>query len=113
MSARIRAGGWRPFRPSETSPRRQEPCQRPRQHISSSCKATSSALSPLIPGQIYSLGRAASNRVILSGDKCSRIHAEIAYADEHWRVRDLNSANGTKVNSIAIQGDHELAFNDN
>lgn len=71
------------------------------------------AVIPLIPGQIYSLGRAASNRVILSGDKCSRIHAEIAYADEHWRVRDLNSANGTKVNSIAIQGDHELAFNDN
>ena len=53
---------------------------------------------PLTPGQTCTLGRAASNRIVLKDDLCSREHAEISADEEGWRVRDLNSLNGTRVN---------------
>ncbi len=67
---------------------------------------------PLTPGQTCTLGRAASNRIVLKDDLCSREHAEISSAEGRWRVRDLNSLNGTRVNGAAVETDRELAPND-
>ncbi len=67
---------------------------------------------PLTPGQTCSLGRAASNRIVLKDDLCSREHAEVTFGDGRWRVRDLNSLNGTRLNGVAVEGDRELAVHD-
>jgi pSer/pThr/pTyr-binding forkhead associated (FHA) protein len=53
----------------------------------------------LIAGQRFTLGRANTNRIVLKDEQCSREHAEIYYADGRWCLRDLNSLNGTRINS--------------
>ncbi|MFO0878441.1 MAG: sigma 54-interacting transcriptional regulator [Gemmataceae bacterium] len=67
---------------------------------------------PLDPGQSYTLGRAATNSIVLKDDLCSREHAELSHAGKNWRVRDLGSLNGTRVNEERIEGDRELAASD-
>jgi len=52
---------------------------------------------PLEPSQRYTLGRANTNRIVLKDELCSREHAEIAFADSRWLLRDLKSLNGTRV----------------
>src|ERR1700740_353232 len=49
-------------------------------------------------GQPCTLGRANTNRVVLKDELCSREHAEVYFAEGHWRLRDLKSLNGTRVN---------------
>jgi pSer/pThr/pTyr-binding forkhead associated (FHA) protein len=66
----------------------------------------------LTAGQRYTLGRATTNRIVLKDELCSREHAEIYYADGRWRVRDLNSLNGTRVNDTALEGEWELSPED-
>src|SRR5262249_33071504 len=63
---------------------------------------------PLTPGQRYTLGRASTNRVVLKDDLCSREHAEISYSDGRWRLRDLNSLNGTRLNGQGLDREREL-----
>ena len=41
---------------------------------------------PLAAGQRYTLGRAATNRIVLKDDLCSREHAEVYQLDGHWRL---------------------------
>jgi Nif-specific regulatory protein len=67
---------------------------------------------PLTPGQTCTLGRAASNRIVLKDDLCSREHAEVSVADGRWSVRDLKSLNGTRINGAPVDGDRELSPND-
>ena len=67
---------------------------------------------PLTAGQSYTLGRAATNRIVLKDDLCSREHAEVSWADGHWRVRDLNSLNGTLINSEPLDSEWELSPRD-
>jgi transcriptional regulator with GAF, ATPase, and Fis domain len=67
---------------------------------------------PLAVGQTYTLGRATTNRIVLKDDLCSREHAEISYRGGRWRLRDLNSLNGTRVNSIRLDGEWELTPQD-
>src|SRR5262249_13658004 len=67
---------------------------------------------PLTPGQSYTLGRAATNSIVLKDDLCSREHAEVSFTGGRWRVRDLNSLNGTRVNDQRLEGDRELKPND-
>src|SRR5579871_184250 len=67
---------------------------------------------PLVAGQTYTMGRAATNRIVLKDDLCSREHAEVSFSAGHWRVRDLNSLNGTLVNNERIAGERELAPHD-
>src|SRR5262245_46084996 len=67
---------------------------------------------PLTPGQRYTLGRAATNRVVVKDDLCSREHAEIYHADGSWYVRDLGSLNGTRINGERIDGEFELTPGD-
>src|SRR5438876_8485477 len=66
----------------------------------------------LTPGQRYTMGRATTNRIVLKDELCSREHAEIYYADGHWRLRDLNSLNGTRVNDTVLEGEWELSPED-
>ncbi|MGH7227294.1 MAG: FHA domain-containing protein, partial [Gemmataceae bacterium] len=67
---------------------------------------------PLAAGQTYTMGRAATNRIVLKDDLCSREHAEISFSGGRWRVRDLNSLNGIRVNSVRLEGQWELAPHD-
>jgi Nif-specific regulatory protein len=67
---------------------------------------------PLDPSQAYSLGRAATNAIVLKDDLCSREHAEVSFRSGRWRVRDLGSLNGTRVNDVRVEGERELAVND-
>lgn len=66
----------------------------------------------LTSGQRYTLGRAATNRIVLKDDLCSREHAEIYRADGRWRLRDLSSLNGTRVNTERLDNEWELEPND-
>jgi Nif-specific regulatory protein len=67
---------------------------------------------PLIAGQRFTLGRAATNRIVLKDELCSREHAEVAHADGRWRLRDLESLNGTRVNGDTLDSDWELSPGD-
>jgi Nif-specific regulatory protein len=60
----------------------------------------------------YTLGRAATNRIVLKDELCSREHAEVFRADGCWRVRDLGSLNGTRLNSERLNGESELTPGD-
>jgi Nif-specific regulatory protein len=66
----------------------------------------------LTPGQRYTLGRATTNRIVLKDEVCSREHAEVYYADGRWRLRDLNSLNGTRVNGDRLDSEWELSPQD-
>ncbi len=67
---------------------------------------------PLVAGQTYTMGRATTNRIVLKDDLCSREHAEVSYSGGRWRVRDLNSLNGTRVNNVRLDGEWELTPHD-
>ena len=57
---------------------------------------------PLEPGQRVTIGRASTNRIEVSDEKCSRQHCEVFPVDGRWRLRDLGSRNGTHVEGEAI-----------
>ncbi len=63
-------------------------------------------------GQRCTLGRANTNRIVLKDELCSREHAEVYFAEERWRLRDLKSLNGTRVNGDAITDEWELVSGD-
>jgi Nif-specific regulatory protein len=67
---------------------------------------------PLTAGQRHTLGRATTNRIVLKDDLCSREHAEIYHAEGRWRLRDLNSLNGTRLNGEPLDSDWELSAGD-
>jgi Nif-specific regulatory protein len=67
---------------------------------------------PLQRGVTYGVGRSPKNRIALPDDLCSRDHAEVAYTEEAWYVRDLESLNGTRVNGKSLRGDRELETGD-
>ncbi len=67
---------------------------------------------PLQPGQHLTLGRANTNRIVLKDELCSREHAEVYLAEGRWRVRDLKSLNGTRINGAPLEGDWELSTGD-
>jgi Nif-specific regulatory protein len=66
----------------------------------------------LEPGQRFTLGRANTNRVVLKDELCSREHAEVYVADGRWRLRDLNSLNGTRLNGQPLDSEWELSPGD-
>src|SRR5262249_40036236 len=67
---------------------------------------------PLTAGHRHTMGRATTNRIVLKDDLCSREHAEVYHLDGRWSLRDLNSLNGTRLNTQAVNGDSELAPGD-
>ncbi len=66
----------------------------------------------LVPGRTVTIGRAATNKIVVREDKASRQHAEIFFTDDHWMVRDLGSRNGTLVGDEPLQGDRRLVPGD-
>lgn len=67
---------------------------------------------PLVAGERFTLGRAATNRVVLKDELSSREHAEIYHADGRWRLRDLSSLNGTRLNGTRLDSEWELSPGD-
>ncbi len=67
---------------------------------------------PLTAGQRFTLGRAATNRVVLKDELCSREHAEVYHADGRWCLRDLESLNGTRINGDTLDTEWELSPRD-
>src|SRR4051812_29747664 len=67
---------------------------------------------PLQRGVTFGVGRSPKNRIVLADDLSSRDHAEVAFAEGEWYVRDLGSTNGTKVNGKAVRGDQALETGD-
>jgi Nif-specific regulatory protein len=67
---------------------------------------------PLSAGERFTLGRASTSRIVLKDDLCSREHAEVFHADGRWRLRDLNSLNGTRLNGEALDSEWELSPRD-
>ncbi len=62
----------------------------------------------LTPGQVITVGRAPTNRVVLHDEICSRNHCEIFQSNSKWVLRDLESRNGTRVDNSQVEGDWEL-----
>ncbi len=61
----------------------------------------------------YTLGRSSANELCYSEDAgLSRQHMILERDGEQWTVRDLNSKNGTFVNSVRIETVHPLGPND-
>ena len=58
---------------------------------------------PLEAGARITLGRAGTNRVVLKDELCSREHASVEFSEDHWRLRDLKSLNGTRVHGSSIE----------
>jgi Nif-specific regulatory protein len=67
---------------------------------------------PLQAGQRFTIGRANTNRVVLKDELASREHAEIYFSDGHWRLRDLKSLNGTRINDEVLNSEWELSAGD-
>src|SRR5713101_5724260 len=67
---------------------------------------------PLTVGHRYTLGRTGTNRIVLKDDLCSREHAEVYQSEGRWRVRDLNSLNGTRVNGSRLEEESDLSVQD-
>jgi Nif-specific regulatory protein len=62
----------------------------------------------LVPGQSVTIGRAPTNQIVLKDERCSRTHAEVFLEGGEWKLRDLQSRNGTAVGDESIHGDHSL-----
>ena len=51
----------------------------------------------LDPAAINALGRGIDCDVVLSDPLCSRVHAELEFANQSWWLHDAGSRNGTFV----------------
>ncbi len=67
-----------------------------------------STIFQLVPDKLTSIGRAPTNQIVVTDDRCSRTHAEIFYNRGDWFVRDLGSRNGTYLNLDRIVSEHRL-----
>jgi ABC-type multidrug transport system ATPase subunit len=54
---------------------------------------------------VMTIGRDASNDLVLDNPTVSRFHAQIERVGQRYRVRDLRSSNGTFVNGQPIEGE--------
>lgn len=49
------------------------------------------------------IGRSPENAVTLVDESVSRRHARLVKKGEEWEIEDLESANGTRVNGVAVR----------
>jgi len=66
----------------------------------------------LAPGQVTTIGRAPTNRVVVPDDICSRHHCEIYESEGDWILRDLGSRNGTLIEGCRVTEDWPLTDGD-
>ena len=52
--------------------------------------------------ELLRVGRLDSLEVVLDDTSVSRYHAEIRATDRGWRIRDLGSTNGTRLNGVRL-----------
>ena len=62
----------------------------------------------LVPGESVTIGRGPTNAIVVKDERCSRNHAEVFQAGGAWKLRDLDSRNGTVVAGSRMSGDYEL-----
>ena len=62
----------------------------------------------LVPGRTVTIGRAATNQIVIKDERASRNHAEVFLTQGHWTIRDLESRNGTFVGERQVRGDCAL-----
>ena len=62
----------------------------------------------LMLGQVTTVGRSSTNRVVVRDEVCSRNHCEVFQSGDRWLLRDLSSRNGTLVNGVTVEGDWPL-----
>jgi hypothetical protein len=55
-----------------------------------------------VPLPVVSIGRGSQNDIVFADDSVSTTHARLEYGDGAWRITDLNSINGTFVESIRL-----------
>ena len=55
----------------------------------------------LTPGQVMTIGRAPTNRIVLHDEVCSRYHCEVFQNGSAWKIRDLQSRNGSYSGAAA------------
>ncbi|MBM4089396.1 MAG: FHA domain-containing protein [Planctomycetes bacterium] len=63
----------------------------------------------LVPGRTVTIGRAATNQIVVKDERCSRNHAEVFMTNGRWTLRDLGSRNGTLVGQHRVVGDYTLS----
>lgn len=62
----------------------------------------------LVPGQVTTVGRAPTNRIVIRDEICSRNHCEVFQSGSKWTLRDLGSRNGTLVDGKPVVADWTL-----
>ncbi|MFO0869452.1 MAG: sigma 54-interacting transcriptional regulator [Pirellulales bacterium] len=62
----------------------------------------------LTPGRTVTIGRTATNQIVIKDERCSRYHAEVFLTQGQWVLRDLDSRNGTLINGERVKGDSIL-----
>ncbi|NOY28682.1 MAG: FHA domain-containing protein [Planctomycetes bacterium] len=66
----------------------------------------------LVPGESVTLGRAPTNTISIKDERCSRYHAEVFQVRGKWKLRDLESRNGTMISGEQLSRDHTLTPGD-
>ena len=61
---------------------------------------------------LTTIGRTNGNDLIIQGRTVSRHHARLWFENGHWFLADVQSANGTFVNSARLQPNQPVALND-
>src|SRR6516162_1113304 len=52
--------------------------------------------------ELLRVGRLEALEIVLDDSSVSRYHAEVRATDRGWRVRDLGSTNGTRLNGVRL-----------
>jgi adenylate cyclase len=52
--------------------------------------------------EVLSIGRRESCDICMHYPNVSGLHAELRFVDGYWRIRDMNSTNGVKVNGVRV-----------
>ncbi|NBO67583.1 MAG: FHA domain-containing protein, partial [Actinobacteria bacterium] len=63
-------------------------------------------------GDTLKIGRQASCRVVFNDSNVSREHAQLRRTAEGWKILDLGSTNGTKINGLKISEEQLLVNGD-
>ncbi len=61
-----------------------------------------------LEGDLISIGRDASNMLVVNDPEVSRRHARIFRQGEQYFIEDLGSTNGTTINGIRLESAHAL-----
>jgi hypothetical protein len=65
-----------------------------------------------VPPRGATIGRSRECDVVIEDSGVSRRHAELRPEGTSWRIEDLGSTNGVRVNGLAIHGTHQLRSGD-